>query len=195
MVIFLEIFTMVSTPKIEKQMIVRKLRLKKGWSQEQLAELTNLSVRTIQRAERGQKPSLETARSLAAIFEVDISTFNKGVNTMNSINNNEDSNQVSLDSINDLKNETQNAELKNDEQQAIEYVKGIKEFYSHLILYIVFGLVVFVFKSQTKVEFFWPFIGWGVGVIAHGLMAFEVINFKMHKWEKRMIEKKLGRKL
>jgi transcriptional regulator with XRE-family HTH domain len=168
-------------------MIVRKLRLKKGWSQEQLAELTDLSVRTIQRAERGQKQSLETARSLAAIFEVDISTFNIGETTMNQI-----------DKVNEKENQKatpHKEDLKGDEKQAIEYVKGIKEFYSHLFMYVIFGLVFFVFKSDAEVNFFWPFIGWGVGVIAHGLMAFEVINFNMHKWEKKTIEKKLGRKL
>ena len=169
-------------------MIVRKLRLQRGWSQEQLAELTDLSVRTIQRAERGQKPSLETARSLASVFGVDISTFNRGVNNMSQI---EQADNKELESNKQAIQEN----LKDDEKQAIVYVKGIKEFYSHLLMYIVFGLVVFVFKSQTKVELFWPFIGWGVGVIAHGLMAFEVINFKMHNWEKKMIEKKLGRKL
>ncbi len=54
-------------------MIVRKLRLNKGWSQEQLAALCNLSIRTIQRIERGQKPSLETLNSLAAVFEINVS--------------------------------------------------------------------------------------------------------------------------
>lgn len=169
-------------------MIVRKLRLQRGWSQEQLAELTNLSVRTIQRAERGQNPSLETARSLASVFKVDITTFNIGVNDMKQIKDLKDQER-------DSDHQSHKEDIKNDEKKAIEYVKGIKEFYSHLILYVIFGLVVFVFKSQTKVELFWPFIGWGIGVIAHGLMAFELINFKMHKWEKRMIEKKLGRKL
>ncbi len=53
-------------------MIVRKLRLRNGWSQDQLAELTDVSVRTIQRIERGHKPSLETAKALAAVFEVDV---------------------------------------------------------------------------------------------------------------------------
>ena len=53
-------------------MIVRKLRLDKGWSQEQLAEISGLSVRTIQRIERGQKPSLESLKALAAAFETDV---------------------------------------------------------------------------------------------------------------------------
>lgn len=39
---------------------VKTYRLKKAWSQEQLAEVASLSVRTVQRTEKGQKPSLET---------------------------------------------------------------------------------------------------------------------------------------
>ncbi len=38
-------------------MIVRKLRLERNWTQEQLAEMCGISVRTIQRLERDQKPS------------------------------------------------------------------------------------------------------------------------------------------
>jgi len=49
-------------------MIVRKLRLQRGWSQEQLAELSGLSVRTIQRLERGKQAGLEKYRSLASVF-------------------------------------------------------------------------------------------------------------------------------
>jgi transcriptional regulator with XRE-family HTH domain len=178
--------------KYEKKMIVRKLRLKKGWSQEQLAEFTDLSVRTIQRAERGQKPSLETARSLASVFEVGISTFNRGINTMNPIDQYKETNQES-----ETENYTQapKEELKDDEKQAIEYVKGIKEFYTHLFLYVVFVVTILIFKSNFESRLLLPFAGWGIGVIAHGLIAFEVIGLKWHKWEKKQIEKKLGRKL
>ena len=49
-------------------MIVRKLRLDRGWSQEQLALLCNLSVRSIQRIEQGKRASMETLRSLASVF-------------------------------------------------------------------------------------------------------------------------------
>lgn len=60
-------------------MIVRKLRSKYGWSQEQLAELCGLNVRTIQRVENGNKASLETLKSLASVFEVDISTLTEEI--------------------------------------------------------------------------------------------------------------------
>ena len=51
-------------------MLIRKLRLQRGWSQEQLAELCDLSVRTIQRLEKDDRASVETYKSLASVFEV-----------------------------------------------------------------------------------------------------------------------------
>lgn len=49
---------------------LRSLRLEKGWSQEQLALISGLSERTVQRAERGDTPSLETLGALAASFDL-----------------------------------------------------------------------------------------------------------------------------
>ena len=53
--------------------LVKKLRTAKNWSQEQLSEACGLSLRTIQRLENGGNGSLESARALAAAFEVDTS--------------------------------------------------------------------------------------------------------------------------
>ena len=58
-------------------MLIQKLRLKRGWSQEQLAKASGLNVRTIQRIEAGQPASTETLKSIAAVFEVDFSTLNQ----------------------------------------------------------------------------------------------------------------------
>ncbi|MEM7191175.1 MAG: helix-turn-helix transcriptional regulator, partial [Pseudomonadota bacterium] len=58
-------------------MLVRKLRLERSWSQETLAEVSGLSVRTIQRIERGAEPSLETRAALAAVFDVESDLFAK----------------------------------------------------------------------------------------------------------------------
>ena len=49
---------------------LRELRTAKRWSQEQLAELSGLNLRTIQRLESGAKVSNESLRALAAVFEV-----------------------------------------------------------------------------------------------------------------------------
>ena len=51
-----------------RRMQLRERRLGRGWSQEQLAELTGLSVRTIQRIENGQTPGLASTTALAAAF-------------------------------------------------------------------------------------------------------------------------------
>lgn len=155
-----------------KYMLVRKLRLQRGWSQEQLAQLTGLSVRTIQRVERGQKPGLETATSLASVFEVELSTFTIGDTSMN-----------------------RTIKLENDEQEAIQFVKGVKEFYSHIVMFVIFAIAILIFKGSTEPLVIWGLFGWGIGVAIHGLVAFEKINFIGPGWEKKQIEKRLGREL
>ena len=153
-------------------MIVRKLRLQRGWSQEQLAEMTGLSVRTIQRIERGQKPSLETARAMAAVFEVDISTFDTWEAPMQ-----------------------EKVIVTEDEQAALAYVKQLKEFYTHLCLYVIFGIVILWRRGVDDPVIVWALLGWTAGIIVHGLVAFEKLNFIGVNWERRMVEKRLGRKL
>lgn len=49
---------------------LRALRTARQWSQEQLAALSGLNLRTIQRLEGGAKVSTESLRALAAVFEV-----------------------------------------------------------------------------------------------------------------------------
>ena len=60
-------------------MIVKKLRRKNNWSQEQLATFCGVSLRTIQRVEAGNKASLDTLKSLASVFEVDISKLTEEI--------------------------------------------------------------------------------------------------------------------
>ena len=48
-------------------MIVRKLRLKNGWSQSRLAEMAGVTTRTIQRIEQGQ-PEGPKKRRFALVF-------------------------------------------------------------------------------------------------------------------------------
>lgn len=54
------------------------MRLGRGWSQEQLAEASGLSVRTIQRIENGQAPGLASAAALARVFDVDVDQLGAG---------------------------------------------------------------------------------------------------------------------
>ncbi|WP_291842664.1 helix-turn-helix transcriptional regulator [Maricaulis sp.] len=47
---------------------LKALRHDKGWSQAELAQISDLSVRTIQRLEQGRPASLEAVKALAAAF-------------------------------------------------------------------------------------------------------------------------------
>jgi uncharacterized membrane protein YhaH (DUF805 family)/DNA-binding XRE family transcriptional regulator len=57
---------------------LRELRVARQWSQEQLAQLSGLNLRTIQRLESGAKISTESLRALAAVFEVPAETLLAG---------------------------------------------------------------------------------------------------------------------
>jgi transcriptional regulator with XRE-family HTH domain len=57
--------------------MIKELRLSHGWSQEQLAQFSGLSVRTIQRLERGQNAGLESLKSIAATFDIDVAELNE----------------------------------------------------------------------------------------------------------------------
>ena len=155
-------------------MIVRKLRLQRGWSQEQLAQMSGLSVRTIQRIERGQKAGLESLKSLASVFDVDLSQLHEDT-TMNDTDN-----------------------MTWDEQRALEYVRDVKGFYSHLATFVVTMIGLFILNytiSPGYIWAWWSLFGWGIGVVSHALSVFEVFNFLDADWERKQIEKRLKRKL
>ena len=50
---------------------VRNLRTQNGWTQQHLAEICDVSVRTIQRVEKDGVASMETALALASVFNVE----------------------------------------------------------------------------------------------------------------------------
>lgn len=155
-------------------MIVRKLRLKHAWSQEQLSQFSGLSIRTIQRIERGQNAGLESLKSLAAVFDIPLSELQEG----NTMDNSE--------------------KLSEQEISVIEHVKDIKDFYTHLINYVVVIIGLFILNYITNPEYIWAWwvaMGWGIGVVSHGLGVFEVYSFFGADWEKKQIEKRLGKKL
>jgi len=51
---------------------IKAQRARRAWSQEHLAEVSGLGLRTIQRIEKTGAASYESARSLAAVFEIDV---------------------------------------------------------------------------------------------------------------------------
>ena len=75
-------------------------------------------------------------------------------------------------------------------QRAKERVKKIKEFHTHLAIYVIFVLF-FIYLNVNSGGFPWaifPIGGWGIGVLGHAADAFEYSIFFGKKWEQRKIK-------
>jgi transcriptional regulator with XRE-family HTH domain len=156
-------------------LLIQKLRLQQGWSQEQLAELTGLSVRTIQRIERGQNPSAESLKAIAAVLDVDFGTLREAHMALAADRN-----------------------VSADEALALAKVRKIKSFYMHVIEYVLiiaFLAVLNIFTDPHRLWVAWAAIPWGMLLALHGLRVFDKIPFLNGEWERREVEKYLGRKL
>ncbi len=156
-------------------MIVRKLRLDRGLSQEQLSLMSGVSVRTIQRIERGARATPETLKCLAAVLDVDFSELRK------------DQQMIA---------NTPRPGLTDEEREALEYVRDIKGFYTHALQFAVTIVILAGLNLWFTPGFLWVgfvAVGWGIGLIAHGLWVFEVFNWFGADWEKRQVAKRLRR--
>ena len=158
-------------------MLIQKLRLKQGWSQQQLADASGLSVRTIQRIEAGQPASTETLKSIAAVFEVDFSTLNPE---------------------NDMAMAPENTATEKQEAEAFEYVRKLRRFYLHCFRYLVVNSVLIAVNLLTtpgRLWVLWVIGGWGIGLAFHAARVFGPGWMLGPDWEKREVEKRLGRPL
>lgn len=80
--------------------------------------------------------------------------------------------------------------MKNKREQA----KAKVEFRIHLYTFIlVMGLLVFIdlFTSPDTIWFIWPLLGWGIGLIAHGITVYYLSGAPSLK--ERMIEKEMDK--
>lgn len=77
-------------------------------------------------------------------------------------------------------------------EKATKYVQALKNFYIHLIVYVTVNIgligINLVFSSDYK-WFIYPLLGWGIGIVAHGLSVFSKGLFLGKDWEEKQIEK------
>lgn len=87
--------------------------------------------------------------------------------------------------------------MKTDEEKlrfikAQKRVQQIKEFYSHLLVYMIIIpiLIVINLKYTPNYHWFWfSMIGWGVGLALHALQIFEGYKLFLGKdWEENKIK-------
>jgi len=72
-------------------------------------------------------------------------------------------------------------------RKAAKRVKEIKGFYGNLTSYclvIPFLFVINIITSPGHLWFFWPMLGWGIGLAAHGVNTFGIGK----DWEEKKIK-------
>ena len=127
---------------------IRKWREAHCWSQEHLAYMAGVSLRTIQRLENGESVSQETVMALAAALDVP-------------------PNALSIDAQAQAKEAAQAQSAKSKREANLG-------FWIHFVTYIgVIGLLFAINITSEREDLWaaWPAIGWGVGLFAHGAVV------------------------
>jgi transcriptional regulator with XRE-family HTH domain len=144
---------------------IKKMRLERHWSQEQLAEMSGLSKRTIQRIENGENAGLESLKSLAAVFETNIEDSNK---------------KEEVDQI-------------RKEETYIQKLKGFYKLLGLALINLI--LFFFIAVNDSDSEGWWLFIYMLITWIAFlGIYSFISFDFFGEEWKRKMIDKKFKKK-
>lgn len=150
-----------------KHLTIKALRLSRAWSQEQLAELSSLSVRTIQRIENGGQASLETLSAIAAAFDLNVADLNAEMSAAPS----------------------QDEALNEKIAQAKKRLDREYGFYRAVLTWAVVcaGLAAInLFTSPDQFWFIWPTIIWGALLTVRGIKL-----FALHGWLERRQQQRL----
>ena len=144
---------------------IKKMRLERHWSQEQLAEMSGLSIRTIQRIENGENAGLESLKSLAAVFETNIKDSNK---------------KEEVDQI-------------RKEETYIQKLKGFYKLLGLALINLI--LFFFIAVNDSDSEGWWLFIYMLISWISFlGIYYFISFDFLGEEWKRKMIDKKFKKK-
>jgi len=184
-------------------MVIRNLRIERGWSQEQLAEISGVSTRTIQRIERGGKASLESLKCLAAVFETPISDLQKDINMTNPDNGLTEEDRAALKYAHYLKSydrdydvdgrlATQN--MSDAERGVVKHVRKLKMFFTLAIfvdLILVVLLAINLLTWSGYLWMIWPTLGLAIIMVVIAIWLFGFNGPVGENWERRQIKKRL----
>jgi uncharacterized membrane protein len=81
-------------------------------------------------------------------------------------------------------------------QRARKRVEDIKGFYVHLGIYLIVNTALFAINMVTTPDtlwFYWPLLGWGIGVAIHAFALVTEGRLFGPEWEQRKLEQLLQR--
>ncbi|XEG69223.1 helix-turn-helix domain-containing protein [Edwardsiella tarda] len=152
----------------------RARRLARAWSQEQLADMSGLSTRTVQRIENGEQPSLETLSALAAVFEVSVT-------------------ELSGAEANEANEERGDNALDQRIAEARQKLAQEGRFYRSVITAIIACLLLFTLNRVSSPASHWSF--WVAGIwctllVVRGMRIFIFSNV-IAKWHQKRLQQML----
>jgi transcriptional regulator with XRE-family HTH domain len=152
-------------------MNIRELRKQKYWSQDQLAQMSGLSIRTIQRIERDQKAGLESLKALSAVFDIEISELQR----------------EAVDAVGII------AAEQDDQMRKEAYTEDVKGIYKLAGLAIFSLISTFVFVVDDTTE--WGIIGlmavsWAVIIGVYAINTFDLFG---DEWKSKIWARKSQR--
>ncbi|WP_299159077.1 helix-turn-helix transcriptional regulator [uncultured Tenacibaculum sp.] len=124
---------------------LKKMRLARHWSQEQLATMSGLSIRTIQRIENGENAGLESLKALAAVFET---------------------------TITDAKKEADLTQVKK-EAAYIEKVKGLYKLIAIAVLSLALPIILVINDVANLPLLLWTSLSWILVIGIYSLNSFD----------------------
>ncbi|WP_174847471.1 helix-turn-helix domain-containing protein [Yersinia artesiana] len=152
---------------------IRELRQARAWSQEQLAELCSLNVRTIQRIENGEQASLETLSAIAAVMELKVS-------------------ELYAPDI----SQPQEASGEAVDQRVVdarEAVENEMSFLRQLLRAVILCSILFAINWFTSPGYMWAWwvvLGLGIPLGLRAINLFLLGNW-MERWQQKRLQKKL----
>lgn len=81
--------------------------------------------------------------------------------------------------------------------QAMRRVRLIKAFYIHLFIYAIVNAGLFlinILTSPDQLWFYFPLLGWGIGLVVHGLSVFGIGGMLGPEWEQKKIKEIMKKK-
>ncbi|OCL28059.1 histidine kinase [Orenia metallireducens] len=88
--------------------------------------------------------------------------------------------------------------MENEElyKQAKERVAQLKVFYKHLFTYILVNSGLAILNLTTSPEslwFYWPMLGWGIGLASHSFSVFGFGKLLGKDWEEKKIRELMNK--
>jgi len=81
-------------------------------------------------------------------------------------------------------------------RKAQKKVEAIKGFYSHLFFFVVINMGMILVNYLTSPQvwwFYWPLLGWSIGLFSHFASVFILPRVLGKEWEEKKIKKYMER--